>query len=533
LNQASGLAVLSALYIALGLFGISIVTIDNSSLTLVWLPAGIGAVMAIKYGKTGLAAVFACSFLVNSNSYFQTDTVLHLLKWLSVTTVACSVDTLQSYLVSVLGGKALWEFSSVNKKDMLKLGAKAVFLPPLLTCWILILNNYLFGYIAFNSTEYALSKLFQSLVFLNIADICGIFLMLPLLLVFSTLDDIKKISKPLSLLLLLSLVVVLFLSHYKHYLVNLTFVSLFFLSYIYRLHGATLGIFIVSISTFVFSSFGVGAFIHNSDKLEEFVHILIYIFSIGSIFYLVSVLFEEIEEKSKLELLLIQQSKMAMMGEMIAMIAHQWRQPLNALAINVQDVEAAYSLEELDKEYIVKFKNDSMSIIKKMSKTIDDFREFFRPVKTKEKFVVADAITQVMQIMGPILAANNICVSIKQDKDIELLNHKSEFEQVLLVLLSNSKDAVISSKIENPTIDISVEELDENRARVAIEDNGGGIKAQIIDRIFEPYFTTKEQGQGTGIGLYMAREIIERHMLGKINVSNTKNGARFEIIIKK
>jgi PAS domain S-box-containing protein len=242
---------------------------------------------------------------------------------------------------------------------------------------------------------------------------------------------------------------------------------------------------------------------------------------------------QETQKRVEKEKLLNQQSKMAMMGEMIAMIAHQWRQPLNALAINVQDAQMAYKFGEIDDEYMDKFKNDSMSVIQNMSKTIDDFRDFFKPTKEKESFAVELAIEQTMRIMGSILHNNNIEVNLPQGDTKHVVHgYKNELEQVLLILISNAKDVLIELKVQNPQINVSIKTLNETQIEITVDDNGGGIPAGIIDRVFEPYFTTKEQGKGTGIGLYMAKEIIERQMGGKITAENINGGARLRVVLK-
>lgn len=239
---------------------------------------------------------------------------------------------------------------------------------------------------------------------------------------------------------------------------------------------------------------------------------------------------EETQKRVEQEKLLIQQSKMAAMGEMISAIAHQWRQPLNALAIKVQDIPVAYEFGEIDKKYTEDFKNKSMSIIRYMSQTIEGFREFFKPNREKEEFLVEHAVSNALNMMLPQLTTHNIQVNLEDNANHIIFGYRSELEQVILILLSNAKDAILDklNQIPNPTIDISTTINSVNSSIVvSISDNAGGIAHDIIDRIFEPYFTTKEQGKGTGIGLYIAREIIERQMGGKIYATNTEVGASF------
>jgi PAS domain S-box-containing protein len=236
---------------------------------------------------------------------------------------------------------------------------------------------------------------------------------------------------------------------------------------------------------------------------------------------------QKVEEKTKENLkqtrVIQEQSKLVAMGEMIGAIAHQWRQPLNELAIRIQKLPLYYELERLDDKFIDEFVSKNMNTISFMSKTIDDFRNFFRIDKSKKDFEVRLAIDEVLNIQNAQLKNYNITMSINGD-DFVLSGFKSEFQQVVMNIISNSKDALISNKVIEPKIDINISDN-----KISIKDNGQGIGIDIIDRIFEPYFTTKEQGKGTGIGLYMSKMIIEKNMNGKIYVSNVDDGAMFTL----
>lgn len=234
------------------------------------------------------------------------------------------------------------------------------------------------------------------------------------------------------------------------------------------------------------------------------------------------------------ERLLLQQSKMAMMGEMIGAIGHQWRQPLSALGVRIEDVVTAYDFGEIDKEYIDKFKTKSMALIKKMSDTIDDFRNFFKPVKDKSYFYIADAVDETLKILSHQLKDHGIQVSINiQNKSTPnvLFGYQNELEQAIMILLSNAQDALIENKIKKRKIEITISSTEQNRMLLSVHDNAGGIAMEIIDKIFEPYFTTKSNDKGTGIGLYIAKEIVERQMNGVLSVKNIDNGALFSIEI--
>jgi signal transduction histidine kinase len=238
---------------------------------------------------------------------------------------------------------------------------------------------------------------------------------------------------------------------------------------------------------------------------------------------------EAIEENTKHLEMLQQQSKLAQMGEMMGAIAHQWRQPLNALALNIQELPYIHEDGELDKKFLDGFVNKSMNILNFMSKTIDDFRNFFKKDKESKAFSVIDAINDTLSIQSAQLKSHHISVQI-EGESFEVLGYKNEFQQVILNLISNAKDALLESNTKEPQILVK---LDSEQKLILIEDNAGGIPSDIIDRVFEPYFSTKEQGKGIGIGLYMSKIIIEHNMKGTLRVTNTKSGARFIIAFEK
>jgi signal transduction histidine kinase len=238
----------------------------------------------------------------------------------------------------------------------------------------------------------------------------------------------------------------------------------------------------------------------------------------------------EVRQKDKL---LIQQSKMAAMGEMIGAIAHQWRQPLNALGLMIQDFRLSYQLNDLNPEYVEKITGDAMGQVKYMSKTIDDFRNFFRPDKPKSIFKIQDCVNDVLKIASSQLTASKVEAIINfEDEILEVDGYENEFKQVVLNLITNAKDAIVdNSKADEDILGrIYIDAYKEDgKAILTITDNGGGIKDSVLEKIFEPYFTTKDQGKGTGIGLYMCKMIIEDNMNGSIFAFNHQDGARFQV----
>jgi PAS domain S-box-containing protein len=235
---------------------------------------------------------------------------------------------------------------------------------------------------------------------------------------------------------------------------------------------------------------------------------------------------KQTEENIKKDKILQEQSKLAAMGEMVGAIAHQWRQPLNSLNINIQNLDDDYAEGLIDKKFINSFIEKQSQTIKFMSKTIDDFRNFFRVDKIKNKFSVLEALNATVSIQTAQLKNNNISITIVGE-DFEIDGLQSEFSQVLLNLIANAKDAIIESKIEYGTITITL-----SRGKISIRDNGGGIPQEIANRIFEPYFTTKPQGKGTGMGLYVSKMIIEQNIGATLTFNALEDGSEFEISFK-
>jgi PAS domain S-box-containing protein len=237
---------------------------------------------------------------------------------------------------------------------------------------------------------------------------------------------------------------------------------------------------------------------------------------------------EEIRSKDEL---LAHQSKLAAMGEMIGAIAHQWRQPLNALAVQVQFMEDDFEDGLIDKEYLNEYKKENMKLINFMSKTIDDFRNFFRVDKEKVLFDINEKINETINILTPQLNSHKVVLELKGES-FDTLGFPSEFQQVVLNIINNAKDAISEKEKEDGKIVIEIKKTDKDYGIIQISDNAGGIPDDILNRVFDPYFTTKDQGKGTGLGLYMSKMIIEQNLDGELSVINDNDGAKFTIKLK-
>ena len=264
------------------------------------------------------------------------------------------------------------------------------------------------------------------------------------------------------------------------------------------------------IGTFNTMAVDINAYIHNmEDQVNKAV--------------------KEQHEQSKI---MIQQNRLASMGEMIGNIAHQWRQPLNALSLLIQKVELFSQRGKLTEEVLTENVQKASTIIENMSTTIDDFRDFFKPDKQMENFNLNTVVHDVITLQEATLNEANISLTINiHQPECEIYGFKNEFAQVIINLINNSKDALIENKIEQKQINISAEQK-KDQVIFKLCDNAGGITDDIIDRIFEPYYTTKEEGKGTGIGLYMSKMIVEENMHGIMHVRNNETGAEFSMIFK-
>lgn len=247
---------------------------------------------------------------------------------------------------------------------------------------------------------------------------------------------------------------------------------------------------------------------------------------------------EEVEKNMEKSRLMAQQSKLAAMGEMIGAIAHQWRQPLNAIGLMIQDVRAAQNYGELDSEYIASFETRAMSQVNYMSKTIDDFRMFFKTDREKIVFSALGAVKAAIELISVQFGANGVKInlrSIPSGEYMNVLGYPNELKQVVLNLLSNSKDAIydkrrcVGEQLDGE-IEVTVAKSSEGVV-IDVLDNGGGMPDDISARVFEPYFSTKQPGEGTGIGLYMSKMIIKNSFGGDITCGNSGNGAKFSIFI--
>jgi C4-dicarboxylate-specific signal transduction histidine kinase len=236
---------------------------------------------------------------------------------------------------------------------------------------------------------------------------------------------------------------------------------------------------------------------------------------------------KEIIKNNEKEQLLMQKSKFIALGEMISLIAHQWRQPISEIGAIVMNIKMHKKMKKLDNEILNKKTKDIENLLEYMSQTIDDFRFFFKPNKKKQAFFIEESIARVLKIVHPMLSENKINIETNIDTTIKITNYQNELEQVLLNLISNAKDALVIDRIKKPLLIITLEQKD--KIYLSVKDNANGVKQEIQDKIFDPYFTTKEEADGTGIGLYMSKTIIEKNLQGQLVLESSKEGTCFTI----
>ena len=235
-----------------------------------------------------------------------------------------------------------------------------------------------------------------------------------------------------------------------------------------------------------------------------------------------------VEELRTREQMLIQQSRMAAMGEMLGNISHQWRQPLNVLGLKFQELGLSYKHGRFSEELLYGNIAKAMEIIQHMSQTISVFQDYLKPNKEKTLFSVNEIVAKTVSLIEENFENQAIRVEILSSGDPQIDGFPNEYGQVLLNLLVNARDAFLERGVSDAQITVS-SWVEKGRSVTTVTDNAGGIGEEILDKIFDAYFTTKELGKGTGVGLFMSKNIIERNMGGRLSVRNVNGGAEFKI----
>ena len=241
---------------------------------------------------------------------------------------------------------------------------------------------------------------------------------------------------------------------------------------------------------------------------------------------------KDVTDNIEREKQLLVQTKYAQMGEMIGMIAHQWRQPLSAIAASASSLLVKQVINEMDEKSLEKGLNDIVGLTEHLSRTINDFRDFFKNEKKKTDVRLEDLVKGSIQIIDSIFIAKNITLNTEYLCDEKITTYANEVKQVILNILKNAQEIIEEKNISKPIISIKTY-LENEKYCISIEDNAGGISTAIIDKIFEPYYTTKSSLNGTGLGLYMSKTIIEEHCKGSLEARNVNEGAMFIISMNR
>ena len=327
-------------------------------------------------------------------------------------------------------------------------------------------------------------------------------------------------------------------------LLSITLPLIIYISARKGIQYATFSVLVITMVTLSLTYYNMGIFTYDTE-INNLINLNFYFLSQMLLLLIIGILFDEREQREqhleiiiadevkkndKQTLMLLQQSRLAQMGQILNMVAHQWRQPLNTLQLLSELLVFKYHNNKIEKKDIDKFQRETRLQIKQMSNTINNFSNFFSPRKDKSRFLLNDTISYLDSIMRPIFDSHNIILICNQTEDIYIYGYPNEFAQALLNIIYNAKDALVEKVVQNRKVSIEIKE-EKDSITINICDNAGGIDSSVIQKIFEPYFSNKKEKNGTGLGLYMSKIIIEKHMNGLLSVYNSKDGACFNIKI--
>lgn len=392
-----------------------------------------------------------------------------------------------------------------------------------------LMQIFSLGYIALYSHLFPIPSSMQE-IFLLLASLSAVVFAIT----FHEGNLIPKISNFKELIIntvLLNVVILTAFYHYVlfEYLPYTVVYAILFLSVVFNLRSGfkptivyVIGWSLLCILLFVFQ-------LKNVYVERGYIDIVLIAFAVEAVLFTISISYKYNLFKNQAldqQNMLLQQSKMAKSGEMIANITHQFRQPLNNLSYMLMNLKNRYESKTLNEEYFHQKISSAQGQLQYLSKTIDDFKEFYTPAKIKEPFSLSEAIDNSIAVIAPDLKSKGIVLErVESDEEITLFGKRNELSQVLLALISNASDAL--NQANEPKIILRTDH-DGNEAKIVIEDNGRGIASETLGKIFDPYFTTKEEGNG--IGLYLAKMIVEKSFGGTIGVqSKPREGSVFTL----
>jgi len=521
------------LYYLVGILGFKLLLAKKIISVGIFIPEGIALAFAIYFGKRVLVGIFFGQLLL---------AYTNIMIWLPSIGVA-SINTIEAFIGIYLFEKFQLNKELKNFKDILVLFAIIFFV--LQPFSALLSNTILLFFKQIQQSE--LPHLMFSWYFGNVM---GQILVTPFLLLFfsnyKNIDLKEYFSYGIIFFIYLYLLELVFEIKNPFILMSLSLSFIVFVIIRKNIIYATfLNIIVAMVSSYSVHT-GVGTFSFESLNNNNIINYNLYVLSHIVISWLLGILFAErknherllegkvayaIEENKQQQLLLLQQNRLAQMGELINMIAHQWRQPLNNLSLVNQFIVSKFNKDKLDENAIVYFSQNSKKQIELMSNTIDNFRNFFKLKEEKQNFSLNEILYNSINIVDPMFKKELVNIEFDPERDYIVFGYANSFAQVILNIFNNAKDAFIEKDIDSKKIVVTMHKLNDV-ILLCIEDNAGGIHHGIIDKVFDPYFSTKKDKNGTGLGLYMSKVIVEDHMDGELEVESGSDGARFTISMK-
>ena len=533
IRKLSLIALLALLYFGFGTFSLEMLMGERIVNVGMFIPEGIALAFSLYFGSFVTVGIFLGQFLLAQSND------INLYASLSISLF----NTLEALLAITIVKHLHLDIRFQTFRSVFYFTAMVVIvLQPL---------SAFFGVSALaltNSLE--LENFFSTLFLWWFGNVMGQLLITPFLLLL--FQNYKKLNyKELFYYVSVATIIISFMEFYlqvKSALLLLS-ISIPVLTWILFKKGMEYGIFYTVIVAML-SSYcvyaDIGAFAHSRD-IQAVIDYNLFVLAHITLTFVVGILFihhhnqeqqlqqrlqEELDKNKEQQLLIEQQNRHTQMGEMISMIAHQWRQPLNNLSLVNQLLISKYNKGKLDDEMVEYFSKNSKQQITQMSQTIDDFRNFFQSDKEKVAFSLQETIQTILSMTESVYTHNKITIVEDIQTQGGVMGYPNRCSQALLNIINNAKDALVANEIENKTITLTLKELSEHIS-LSICDNAGGIPQDIIYKIFDPYFSTKDKKNGTGLGLYMSKAILEDQMDAQINVNNTQDGVCFEILFKK
>ena len=524
--------ILAVLYYGTGRISLDLLSGHNIVNVGVFASEGFALAFALYFGKSIWPGIFLGQFILAYTSDIPVAASLEI----------SAINSLEAILGVYLFQKFQLDLKLQKLRDILGL--------TLIVIFILQPFSSLFSHIVLILHNVIETDILNSIFSWWFGNVMGQLLITPFtLLLLNNYKDIKILNYLLYIFIfgifLYTLEIILNITN----VLLLLSISLPILVYIVSKKGIVYGS-AINVMIALISSYSIyierGAF-HIASTLDNIINYNLFILAHILASFIVGILVEEkklhekklkeiiekeVAKNQEQQLLLIQQSRLAQMGEMISMIAHQWRQPLNALMLSNQLIVSKYTKNKLDNTSIEYFKKNSQLLIKQMSQTIDDFKNFFTPHKEKELFCVNDIIKSALNMVKDLYTQEKITVSFQEKEYLYTYGHPNELGQAILNITNNAKDALLETGREDKKISLILSRKD-GYILLHINDNAGGIPNEIIDKIFDPYFSTKSKKNGTGLGLYMTKMIINEQLNAKIDVKNTPDGAQFTIYLKE